>query len=433
MRILKQELYFPIIIGIHFLFWAIDLSLYSGDFIEPRSDTLLFGEYENTTGIHPSRIVGEVFSSWVVTVFAFNFLMATRARWVERIFGGLDKMYVIHRRSGVIAVVLLLAHFVAVPRDLTAFTVGKPLGFYALILILLGVVAAVAPPVKKRLRYHAWLRSHRLMGVFYVMGVAHAGLVFSLIQQLPITRVYVFGMAGVGVVSWVYRAFLYRRFNPELPYEVSAVRKLDARTTEIDLKPLEGSLAFAPGQFAFFRFPKVGQGEAHPFTIASTPGDGGLRIAVRALGDDTSNMQGGVEAGDRVFVEGPFGHFTAEHAGDQKQIWVAGGIGITPFLSLAKAVGDRDVRLIWCVANRGDAFYAEELQALAEGDGGFGFEVWPSEEKGTFSLAALELAGVDDTTFMVCGPPGLKDALRKQVLERGGRSSSVLDEEFAFR
>ncbi|MCD4664127.1 MAG: hypothetical protein K8R68_02580, partial [Bacteroidales bacterium] len=97
MRTIKQEHYFPIIIAIHFIFWWIDLTLYKG-----------------TYEFSAQHIAGEIFSSWVVTVFAANFLMATRARWVERIFGGLDKMYMIHRRSGIIAVVLLMLHFIVV-------------------------------------------------------------------------------------------------------------------------------------------------------------------------------------------------------------------------------------------------------------------------------------------------------------------------------
>ena len=136
MKILKQEIYFPIIIAVHFVFWAIDLYFYNGTYKEVSSDTMFFGIIDGTWA-NPHRIMGEVFSSWVVTVFAFNFLMATRAKWVERIFGGLDKMYLIHRRSGVIAVFLLLAHFLIVPRA-ADFNPGKPLGFYALILILIG-------------------------------------------------------------------------------------------------------------------------------------------------------------------------------------------------------------------------------------------------------------------------------------------------------
>ena len=102
-------------------FLAIDLYFYNGSFKEVSSDTLFFGELTNVSWKNSHRILGEVFSSWVVTVFAFNFLMATRAKWVENLFGGLDKMYLIHRRSGIIAVTLLIAHFLIVPRDLVEF------------------------------------------------------------------------------------------------------------------------------------------------------------------------------------------------------------------------------------------------------------------------------------------------------------------------
>ena len=90
MRIIRSETYFPIIVGVHLILWAVDLSLYEG--------SLALVDGESAT----QRVLGEIMSSWVVTVFGFNLLMVTRIRWVERVFGGLDKMYLIHRRSGVI-------------------------------------------------------------------------------------------------------------------------------------------------------------------------------------------------------------------------------------------------------------------------------------------------------------------------------------------
>jgi predicted ferric reductase len=145
MRTLKTGYYFSVIVGIHLIFWVIDLYFYNGNFVEIKSETLFSGELINEPWNNFHRILGEILSSWVVTVFAFNFLMATRAKWVEKLFGGLDKMYLVHRRSGVVAVVLLLAHFLIVPKDLAEFSVGKPLGFAAMALILLGVVLAASP------------------------------------------------------------------------------------------------------------------------------------------------------------------------------------------------------------------------------------------------------------------------------------------------
>ncbi len=433
MRILKQEIYFPIIIGIHLLFWAIDLYFFKGAFLEESSDTLLFGTYTNTTGININRIIGEIFSSWVVTVFAANFLMATRARWVERLFGGLDKMYLIHRRSAIIAVCLLILHFVFVPRDLSEFNPGKPLGFYALILILLGVIISAVPFFKKKIAYNKWINIHKLMGVFYVMAVMHGFMVFSLIKELPITRVYVFGMSILGIAAWIYRVFLYNLFNKKLNYSISSIKSLDAKTAELILKPANKVLNFAAGQFAFFTFPSISKREQHPFTISSHPSDENLRLVIKGLGDYTDNIADKLKAGDLAKVEGPFGHFTNQHISKNDQVWIAGGIGITPFLSLANDITDQKVKLIWCVSDHSEANCKSELKLLADQNSNFEFSVWVSNDKGFITADGLGIANFKKYAFLICGPEALKKSLIKQLKIKGVNQYDIYDEEFSFR
>lgn len=432
MRILKQEIYFPIIIGIHFIFWAIDLYFYNGSFKEVQSDTMFFGELTNVTWKNPHRILGEVFSSWVVTVFAFNFLMATRAKWVERIFGGLDKMYLIHRRSGVIAVFLLLAHFIVVPRDIE-FNPGKPLGFYALILILIGVIISAALPLKKKIPYHKWINIHKLMGVFYVMGVIHGLLVNSLIQELPITRVYVFGMAFMGIIAWVYRAFLFGFFNKKLEYKIGGVKDLQHGITEITLKPIANQLNYLAGQFAFFTFPNISKREQHPFTISNHPYEDTLRLTVKGLGDYTDNLNTKLNIDDTALVEGPYGHFSSKYVKEYDQIWIAGGIGITPFLSLAKDLHTNKVKLFWCVADENEAVYQKELQGIADDNPDFAFEIWSSKKSGYLSADKLGIESFEDKAYLICGPKALKDNLIKQLQHKNVPNDKIYDEEFAFR
>ncbi len=432
MRILKQEIYFPIIIAIHFIFWAIDLSLYQGSFMEVSSDTLFFGELTNQSWKNTHRILGEVFSSWVVTVFAFNFLMATRAKWVEKLFGGLDKMYLIHRRSGVIAIILLLAHFITVPRDLVEFNAGKPLGFYAFVLIIVGVILSAAPPLKKKIPYHKWINFHKLMGVFYVMAVAHGMLVHSLIKELPITRVYVFGMAFAGIAAWFYRAFLYNLFNKKHNYSISNIKNLGQGITEIKLKTTAENLIFKAGQFAFFTFPALSKKEQHPYTISSHPYDDGLRITVKGLGDYTNKIEE-LKVGDKAEIEGPFGHFSSKYVKELDQIWIAGGIGITPFLSLAKDIYTHKVKLFWCVKNKEEAVYLEELTSISNNNPNFEFVIWTSEENGYLTANSLGLFEFNDKAYLVCGPQTLKESLMKQLKAKGVKQNRIYDEEFTFR
>lgn len=433
MQILKQEIYFPILIAIHFIFWAIDLSMYQGDFMEVSSDTLFFGELTNVSWKNPSRIIGEVLSSWVVTVFAANFLMATRAKWVEKLFGGLDKMYLIHRRSGMIAVALLIAHFIVVPRDLTDFNIGKPLGFYAMILILIGVIISAAPPLKKKIPYNKWINIHKLMGVFYVMAVAHGIIVHSLIKELPITRVYVFGMAAIGVSAWIYRAFLYGFFNKQLDYTVSSVTDLGQGVAEIKLKTKDDNLNFRAGQFTFFTFPILSEKEQHPFTISSHPYQDGLRITIKGLGDYTENFFTKIKVGDPAKIEGSFGHFSSKYVKEKEQVWIAGGIGITPFLSLARDVYTNKVKLFWCVKNKEEAIYTEELMAVSHDNPNFEFVIWNSDEKGHLTIDKLNVSDYKMKAFLICGPQTLKGSLFKQLEKKGVKRDNIYDEEFTFR
>lgn len=433
MRILKQEIYFPIIILVHFCFWGIDLYFYEGDFMEVSSDTMFFGEMTNESWMNIHRILGEVFSSWVVTVFAFNFLMSTRGKWVEKLFGGLDKMYVIHRRSGVIAVALLLAHFLVVPRDLTEFTPGKPLGFYAFILILLGVFISAAPIMKRKIPYHKWLNIHKLMGLFYVMGVIHALMVHSLIQELPITRIYVFGMATLGIVSWVYRAFLYGLFNKKLSYTVQKISDLGFGMSEIQLAPTGNTLSYEAGQFAFFRFPALSKKEQHPFTISNSPNDAGVRVTVKSLGDYTGELGQKLNVGDTAEVEGPFGHFTSRHLPDKPQVWIAGGIGITPFLSLVTEDLKQQTKLFWCVKNEAEAVYANELATAAKQNPNLEVTIWASDKQGYLTADQVGVQDFGAHSYLICGPQPLKSSLISQLKGKGVQRKDIHDEEFAFR
>ncbi len=432
MRVLKQEIYFPIVIGIHFLFWFIDLQFYNNSAFEGGASTMFFGKLDGTL-INPHRLLGEIFSSWVVTVFAFNFLMATRAKWVERIFGGLDKMYLIHRRSGIIAVFLLLAHFFVVPRAVE-FNPGKPLGFYALILILIGVLLSAAPVFKKKIPYHKWINIHKLMGIFYVLGVVHGFMVDSLIKELPITRVYVFSMSIIGVAAWFYKAFLYKLFNRSLSYKIREVNTIQDDVTEIIMQS-EGreKLSFKAGQFAFFTFPSISKREQHPFTISSSPSDNDLRITIKGLGDYTNDIGQKLKIGDTALVEGPFGMFSTAYAKEKPQVWIAGGIGITPFLSLSKEMYMQKVALYWCINKPEEAYYKSHFETIAKSNPNFEFIIWPSSINGHIGIEDLGVNDFSNHAYYICGPEALKKNLFKGLSVKGVKSQDIYDEEFSFR
>jgi len=417
MRTIKQEHYFPILILIHFIFWGVDLFLYKGD-------------YQYTA----QHIIGEVFSSWVITVFAINFLMATKSKWIEKIFGGLDKMYMIHRRAGVLAVVLLILHFITVPKTLE-FTIGKPLGFFSMILILIGVVLSVVPVFKKKLKYHKWIKIHKLMGLFYIIGIAHSLNVPTLTAELPIVRTYVLIMSLVGVIAWFYKTFLFNLFNKKLNYTIETVKHFSNDTTEFLLNPSNKKLKFNAGQFAFISIEGFNNNEAHPFTISNNNMGKQLRFTIKSLGDYTSQLQSSIKKGLKVKVQGAYGVFNFKKSAHKKQVWLAGGIGITPFLSfLQEPLTDYDITLVWSVKSLAEANYKEEIEQAAAKNNNLKFVIWNSDEKGYFSIDKLyNSSTIRNHSIYICGAEVMRENYIKQLNEKGISIKDIHYEEFSFR
>jgi predicted ferric reductase len=121
------------------------------------------------------------------------------------------------------------------------------------------------------------------------------------------------------------------------------VRQAGAGITEIALAPLGRPASFIPGQFAMVYLEAIDGWHRHPFTITSAPGDHLSSFAIKALGDDTSQLPAAVQPGMPAVIRGPFGRFSHQK-GTSRQVWIAGGIGVTAFLSWLRAIDEQPLR-----------------------------------------------------------------------------------------
>jgi len=116
---------------------------------------------------------------------------------------------------------------------------------------------------------------------------------------------------------------------------------------------------------------------------------------------------------------------------------MAGGIGVTPFLSMARSLGDRDglsVALYYCVEHEPEAHFLEELHAIAQERQDFRVTLVARDSDGFLTAArvAREHADLTSSDVLICGPPAMIDSLRSQLRTTGVPSDHIHAEEFGF-
>jgi len=279
---------------------------------------------------------------------------------------------------------------------------------------------------------------HRATGLFVAAGFAHGLLDGTPFPHAPLLRWTFVAIGGTGRAFYLYREFLARHFVPLLDSQVSSVREAGAGIAEIALVPLGRPVAFAPGQFAMLFLEGKDGWHRHPFTITSSPQDKVLRFAIKALGDETSQLGEVVQPGMPAVIGGPFGRFSHDK-GTSRQLWIAGGIGVTPFLSWLRALDDHPLRGradFFYTSASDDPPYAQEIRALADRHDlvHLHFVNSSSERHLTAGRAMASVDGNPSTlSVFLCGPAGMVHDLQTGFRRAGVASRRIHREYFDLR
>ena len=212
--------------------------------------------------------------------------------------------------------------------------------------------------------------------------------------------------------------------------ELTAVRPLTAGMRELTFRRLDASAFpfFRAGQYVSLQS-KVGESlVSRPYSIASSPREAlenKLVLGVEEAGFFSGYLDKEAKPGDRFTMTEPSGEFHYEALRDNKHIvCIAGGAGITPFLSMAKSMaeGDEDYEMTLFYGARDEARIAfkPELDALAEKGLKVVYVISDEEragyEHGFVSAALLEkYVDVRNVTFFLCGPKAMYDFVLKEL------------------
>lgn len=368
-----------------------------------------------------------------------SLLLMLREPRLAKGLGGLERMYRWHHWAGMAAYVFLLAHPLLLAGDawpnnrqlawqiLSPFDQGWPvwLGWLSLLLLMAGL----AVTFERRIPYRTWRWLHVGLGLAVLSGLLH--LVLLGIDE-PVWPI--FGLAAFFLGWRMAREDFGLAARPYIVQSATAVAK---DMVEISLKPLAEAVSVMPSQFvlvAFFSGPTYrGCGEFHPFTVSAVGASGEIRIGVKALGDCTQKIQS-IEPGVMARVHGAFGNFLTDRP-LSPQLWVAGGMGITPFLAQLRAGSlKQQTLLLYLYRSEADAAFVDEIRAMAVRDPNLSLRaVATGKDVPDLSLLLPDVAVLAQHDCYLCGPPGMVAGLRKALSLKGITPRHIHFENFEFR
>ena len=384
-----------------------------------------------------------------------QFTLSARLKFLDRLFG-LNRLLSAHRMLGCAIVVLATLHPLLVFAPAREHIGPLRLALWPVlfgVLLLCGLWAAACMSLWRvflRLPFERWWLLHRA-------GVSAGVLLLSIHvlnvegdfeEGLPRSALLAVLAAYAILFAWV------KAVKPRLlrrkPCTVAAVSRIGPNVHAVELEPAGGcAFPYLPGQFSFVSFGSAGlTPEEHHFTLSSTPTrPERIIFTIKSSGDFTSRI-GMLQPGDRAVLDGPYGLFSHCALGDapgREIIMIAGGIGITPMLSMLRYMADveyrRTVKLIWSNKTGNDIFCRQELDMMRKKMAGLSVHHVLTGQPGyeglvgrlDMTLLARLLDGCSRSArIFLCGPQPMMRAAVHILKELGFKSNGISTERFSL-
>nr|WP_255525576.1 ferric reductase-like transmembrane domain-containing protein [Mycolicibacterium sp. BK634] len=390
-----------------------------------------------------------------LSMLGLQFVLVARLQTVAAPFGE-DALVHFHRYMGYAGTAFILAHPVLLivlvdpsylerVNPVTAPWAGR-FGTLSILCLLVVIVTSVWR-LALRISYEVWQGIHLVLStVAIAAALVHVELIHHYVNQPWKRALWVLMTAGfLGVFCWV------RIIRPILrtrrPWTVAAVDKEIGGVSTVTLRP-DGhrGFTFAPGQFGWLSVHRSPFAlTQHPFSFSSNGDDQAtLQMSIKELGDFTRTVAS-IAPGTRAYVDGPHGVFSPDRHSGPGFVFLAGGVGIGPIMSMLRTFAARDERrpayLFYGVNRLGDATFRDEIDRLA---GHLSLTVsyvivdppadWPGE-RGRIDAGVLRRglpANYQALQYFICGPGAMQDAMEDVLGSLGVPPGHVHTERFNF-
>ena len=397
-----------------------------------------------------------------IVTMSVSLYLALRPVWLEQRLDGLDKVYRLHKWLGIAALVASILHwwwakgskwlvqagileapqqhrkgqegfsgihgFFADHRG-QAEQMGE-IAFYAFLILLIIALA-------KKIPYRTFIKSHRILAILFIVLVVHSIILMK----------FSYWFQPVGIVTGLFMAVGLVSAIGVLLGRIGAGRKIKGHVTfldyypelqvnEIDLLMDEEWPGHKAGQFAFVQSTR--KERAHPYTIASAwdPKERKIKFITKALGDYTRTLHDVLQIDEKAVIEGPYGHFTFDD--NKNQIWIGGGIGITPFIAKMQDLQlnnntTKNITLFHTTKEYSEKALAK-IKSYADASG-IVLHILHDERDGFLTGEKLRqlVSYWQHASVWFCGPAGFGKALKKDLQAHGFSPENFHQELFEMR
>jgi hypothetical protein len=229
----------------------------------------------------------------------------------------------------------------------------------------------------------------------------------------------------------------------ELHWRVVRTEKETDRVTNLYLEAIEKRPTFLAGQYLTVRLPDIGPAEGKAYSISSAPHEAGVRLSIKRIGKFSEALLAR-KPGDELVTSAPYGFFYPEATDQMALVFVAGGIGITPCLSIIKDLlhrGDqRPFTLHYSNQTKADIAFYNELADLEQQHPNLQVTHYITREaapSGNFisGRAAVEkimpdIVSAEDTICFICGAMDFTKGLWRQLHQAGVPTHQLYTEGF---
>jgi len=377
------------------------------------------------------------------SLFAINLILSARLKILDHYFFGLNQVYKYHAQIGKITLVLLLLHPLFLLANSTGglwieiirfFLPNQSRAINAGIFSLTLLIGLLALTLFLRPRYDIWKWTHKFLGGVFIFAFLHVFLIPSDVSSFFPLRIYLLGMGILALSLFFYSTVFGKWLRKKYIYQVSLVQQVAKGVWQVIMEPMTKQMPFLAGQFIFVNFENKNiRKESHPFSLTSNPHTNNLSLVIKGLGDYTKQIHH-LSPGTTAFIEGPFGSFSYKNALFKQQIWIAGGIGITPFLSMIQEIQHESrfeymIDLYYCIHDENEFL---DLACLKELPKNIRLIAYYSDRYGFITADYIEKqsGSLQEKDIFLCAPPVMIQLLKKQFQEKGVLAHFLHSEEF---